>query len=130
MIYIDRLHEGKVEPINTTIAVPTSSTEGEFLSFAAPIEVSGEAYLADEFLVLHLNLKTTVRMVCKICSEDILREVEMSGVYITEEITKIPSKTYDPTKAIYDMILIEIPSYQECDGNCPGREDLKAYLKN
>ncbi len=128
-ITIDRLVNGKVEIIDEELSPLLLETKDNLLRFEDPIKVSGKAYLAEEFLVLNLNITTVYKAPCKICSEDLSKVFEKKGLYFTEELSAIPNRVYDVSVQIRDTIFLEIPNFHECEGGCSMREELKKYLK-
>ena len=128
-IYIDRLVNGKIENIDEELSPLLLETNDNFFRFEEPIKVSGSAYLAEEFLVLNLNISTSYKAPCKICLEDLDKVFEKEGLYFTEELSAIPSKVYDVSMQIRDTLFLEIPDFHECEGGCSMREELKKYLK-
>lgn len=129
-IYIDRLTGGKVELIDEELQPDFLSVKDGQLKFNSPIKVSGKAYLAEEFLVLNLNIETSYTFFCTVCAEEMTASFLKEGLYLTEEIVQIPSHVYDVVPQIRDTIFLDIPAYQECGGECSQREELKKYLKN
>jgi hypothetical protein len=128
-IYIDRLTEGGVEEINETISGDFLEITDGNLFFPEKITFKGKAYLADCHLILSLDISTHYQTYCKICNELITLPFNLEGLYITEEISNIPSKIFDLKESIRDAILLEIPIYSECEGGCPMRKDLNQYFK-
>lgn len=128
-IYIDRLSEGGVETIDEKVDPAFLDVTDGNLFFPEPITFQGSAYLAENHLILTLNLSTRYQTFCKICNDLILLPFSLKGLYITEEVSNIPSKIFDLQEPLRDAILLEIPLYSECEGGCPMRKDLKNYFK-
>ncbi len=128
-IYIDRLVNGKVETIDEELSPSLLETKDNLLRFEEPIKVTGKAYLAEDFLVMSLDITTTYKVRCKICSEELSRVFEKKGIYFTEELSTLPSKVYDASMQIRDTLFLEIPDFQECEGGCSMREEIRKYLK-
>lgn len=121
---------GKVETIDEEIDPVVMDVKDILLSFDAPIKVSGKAYLAEDFLVMNLNISTEYNVPCKICQETIVKTLELEHVYFTEELTNVSSKVFDAVEQIRDTIFMDIPDYHECEGGCPMREELKGYFQS
>lgn len=128
-IYIDRLTEGNVELIEESVDPSFLDVTDGNLFFPEKILFDGSAYLAENHLILSLNLSTRYQTFCKICNELILLPFSLKGLYITEDIESIPSKIFDLKEPLRDAILLEIPLYGECEGGCPMRKDLNKYFK-
>ena len=128
-IYVDRLSGGKTEDIDEVFDPIVLEVKDDYLTFNSPLHVSGKAYLAEEFLILNLTIKTMYNVTCKICSEDIIKSLELKDVYLTEEVSNIRAKVYDVLVQVRDTVFINIPDYQECEGNCPLRDQLNEFLK-
>lgn len=127
-IYIDRLTDERIETIAATLDPSFMDIQEKDLQFPSPITISGKAYIADEHLVLHLNINTDLRIPCSICNKPVKVLIEISHLYHTEELSAIKNHIYDYTTPIREGILLEVPSYVECKGKCPEREKLKEYI--
>lgn len=129
-IWIDRLKEGQTQKIDSLFDPDFLDVEEKELQFPFPIKVSGEAYLADIHLVLHLNALTKAVMPCAICNEMIEIELKVVDFYHTEPIAEIRDAVFDFSSILREALLSELPKYIECKkGNCPQRETLTPYLK-
>ncbi len=128
-IYIDRLGEGSVQPLDEKVDSSFLEVPDGNLFFPEQVVFHGSAYLADSHLILNLDLSTRYQTYCKICNDLILLPFTLKGIYITEEISNIPSKVFDLKAPLRDAILLEIPLYSECEGGCPMRKDLNQYFK-
>ena len=129
-IYIDRLLGGHVENIEEEVDPAVMKVKDNLLSFEEPIKISGKAYLAEDFLIMNLDIETKYKAPCKICSEEIKKPVEIKGIYLTQELKEIPSRVFDAMELIRDTIFLEIPNYHECRGDCPMRDELKNYFSS
>lgn len=127
-IFIDRLREGHSEEIDQEVGPDFLFVEDGGLVFDVGVSVSGKAYLADSHLVCTLDVSTVYKTWCKICNELVPFELDLTGIYLTEEVENIPSKIYNFQEPLREAILLEIPMYHECDGNCPERENIRQYL--
>lgn len=129
-IYIDRLLGGHVENIDEEIDPKVMETKDNLLTFEEPVKVTGKAYLAEDFLIMNLDIETKYKAPCKICSEDIEKPLEVRGIYLTKELKEIPSRVFDAMELVRDTIFLEIPDYHECGGECPMRDELKKYFSS
>ncbi|OGN62202.1 MAG: hypothetical protein A3F09_00465 [Chlamydiae bacterium RIFCSPHIGHO2_12_FULL_49_11] len=97
---------------------------------AIDVRAWGRAYLAENTLIIHLNIEYTGKAVCIICNEKFEFKSRRKEQYITEEVENIPSGVYNLENDIRDAVILETPRYQECcDGKCPDRTFVKKYLK-
>ena len=100
------------------------------LAFQDPIDVEGEAYLADDMLVLHMDIKTAALLPCIICSELVKVEVFIPGFYHAVPLIEVKTGVYNFKELLRETILLETPSLAECcSGKCPQRQELKNYFK-
>lgn len=124
-IYIDRLVGGRIEKIDEAIDPVVMQSDDNMLTFDQPVNISGKAYLAEDFLVINIDINTKYKAPCKICSEMLTTSFEATGVYLTEELTKVPAKVFDASGQIRDTIFLDIPDYHECEGGCPDERRVK-----
>ena len=130
-IYVNRLKGGQKEKINETGPPRSLEIEDEKeVSFPAAVQISGEAYLAEDHLVLHLNISTQALLPCAICNEKFTVPIKLSNVYITTPLSEIRGASFDYASEVREAIFLQIPLYFECHGgNCPERNALNKYLK-
>jgi len=129
-IYIDRLTNGKTEEIDESLPPDFLDIDEGNLSFSKPVKIKGEAYIATDELILKLDIETFATIPCKICSEDNEHPIQIKSFYLTEDLEKIKAAVYDYASSLREAILLEIPPYVECEGNCPEREKLEKYLND
>jgi len=127
-IPIDRLKDGVTETISEMVPPDFLTVDDANLLFKDPVELKGQAYLAQDHLILTLDAKSNYIAICKICNEQSSFPLDLESLYITEDIQNIPSKVYNFKENLRSAILLEIPMYHECNGNCSKREELKQYL--
>jgi uncharacterized metal-binding protein YceD (DUF177 family) len=127
-IYIDRLTQGNVEQIEESLSPEFLDVEEADLSFQKNVFIRGEAYLTGEHLVLKLKIEAKALIPCAICNEMVETPINIEKFYHTKELRAIPSHVYDFTKELREAILLEVPSFVECRGNCPERAKLKKYF--
>jgi uncharacterized metal-binding protein YceD (DUF177 family) len=129
-IYIDRLKDGQAQKIEETLAPDFLDVKEEELFFETPVQVRGEVYLADDHLVIHLDMETSATMPCSICNSAISIPIVVKNSYHTEPLKEIKSATYDVAERVRETILLQTPLFTECNGGkCPEREHLKKFLK-
>lgn len=129
-IYVDQLRDGHTEEIHESFAQDFIDVQEERLSYPSPVKVDGEAYLAQDSLVLHLDIATEAVLLCSICNEPVSVNVMVKGFYHTEPLAQIKTGIYNYQNLLREMVLLETPGYMEChQGNCPHRKDIEKYLK-
>ena len=130
-IYVDRLKGGQNEEIDETVLPQTLGLKDEKeVAFPASIHIFGEAYLAEDHLILHLNISTKAMLPCAICNEKFTVPIELSNVYLSTPLSEIPGAAFDYASETREAIFLQLPVYFEChEGNCPERKFLNKYLK-
>lgn len=128
-ICLNRLRDGQTQEIDLELDPAFLEVNEPGLSFQAPVFVHGEAYFADAELIIHLSSKTKGIIPCSICSEPVVIPVESKGAYHTVPLNEIKGNEYDFRDLIRENLLLEVPSFAECKGKCPEREQLKKYFK-
>ncbi len=130
VIYIDRLTEGKIEQIDCLISPEFMEIEEPDLRFMDPVKIKGSFYTTPDHLIGHLQVSTYLQMPCAICDETFAVPIAIEDYYITEPLENIPSGLYYPQEGIREAILIETPSFYECnDGHCPDRMAYAPFMK-
>jgi len=129
-IYADRLRDGKRERIEERFNPEFIGESGPFLAFDREVRVLGEAYLADEELVLHLDIRAEGKVPCSICNEPVSVPVEILGIYHAVPLEEVKTGVYDYRDLLREMLLLETPPYAECGGGrCAERGALGKFLK-
>jgi len=129
-IYVEQLRRGVRQRIDAT-AEPgfMEIAEGDELQFEQPVRMEGEAYLADDSLVIYLDLETEATLPCSICNERIEAPVRVEGLYHLEPLEDISTGVFQFEKVVREAILLEAPSFAECNGgNCSKRKEIAKYL--
>ena len=129
-IYIDRLKGGQTQKINETLSPEFLDIDEEELLFDKPVQLKGETYLANEHLIIHLNIETTACLPCSVCNDPVHVPIVIKNITLTEPISEIKGATFNLTNEVRESILIQTPLFSEChNGKCPERENLKQFLK-
>lgn len=128
-IFIDQLRDGKVEELNLSFPPDTLQVKESALSFDLPIEVKGEAYIAEDSLILHLDMETKGVVPCSICNRPVQVPIGVKGVYHAVPFDEIKTRVFDIRDIVRENILLEVPPFAECNGDCPERRTLAKYLK-
>jgi uncharacterized metal-binding protein YceD (DUF177 family) len=125
VIYVDRLKDGSVEKFKGTISTDFLGTDP---LFGSELSVSGEAYVTGEHLILKLQASTEAKLPCSICNGLTCVPLKLTDFYHAEPISEIPS-VFDFSELLRQDLLLQLPLFAECEGNCPEREEIKKFLK-
>ena len=129
LIYVDRLRDGHKEKISESCSPDFLDIHEDNLACVAPVNFIGEAYLADQELILRLAVNTRISLPCKICSDDAFIDIVVRDLCIVEELCNVKHGFFDFTMPLREAILLEIPSFAECNnGHCGHREEIKQYM--
>lgn len=128
-IFLEQLKSGDVEKIGFTCDSAFLDVKEENLHFDGPVEITGEAYLADEELILHLGGSVKAVIPCSICNEPVETEVKVAGFYHAEPIAENKTGFFNFQEIFREMILLEVPQFVECGGKCPQRKQIDKFLK-
>lgn len=129
-IFVEQLRDGTVEEIDETLSPDFLEIKEKELSFSQPVVVKGQVYLAEDMLILHLDIKTTATLPCAICNGPAEVPIAIKGFYHAIPLDEIKGAIYDFREILRETILLEVPILAEChQGKCPQRESLKKYLK-
>src|SRR3990167_8651127 len=130
-VWIDRLVEGRVQKINTSCDPSFLEINEKELQFRSPVKVTGQAYLAEQHLVIHLVAQTKATIPCAICNEMVETDLKIEDFYHTEALSDIRDAVFDFGPPLREALLLELPTHFECrGGNCPVRSSLDPYLRS
>jgi uncharacterized metal-binding protein YceD (DUF177 family) len=130
-IFVDRLKKGEAHKIEGPFAPEFLDVAEDELRFLEPVAVHGEAYLADEHLVVCLTAATNALMPCAVCNEMIKVPLSVDHFYQTLPLEEIPSNMHNIGADLREALLIELPRTVECNaGKCPKRDTLAPYLRS
>ncbi len=130
-IYIDQLRDGHEEKIIEKLNPAFLDVREEDLNFVDPVDIKGEAYLAENDLVLHLDIHTLATIPCAICNEEVKVPINLNNFYHTVPTTEIKSGIYFFKEMLRENILLSTPLFAECNqGQCPEREKLKRFFRD
>jgi len=127
-IFIERLREDGPERLNESFPPSFMEIEEAELAFESPIQMEGQALVADDALVIMATLSTTVKVPCVICNELCEVGLEIPSFEHTESVDEVKSGVYNMAPVLREALLLELPSRAECGGSCPEREKMKKYL--
>jgi hypothetical protein len=128
IIYIDRLKEGVVQKIDALLSSDFFEVDEPDLHFKDAVKVSGEAYLTDEDLVLHLTASTIAQMACSICNRMVPWPLCIKGYYHAEPLSDIRGARFDYRPVLREALLVELPKVAECSGGCLERKTIEPFL--
>lgn len=129
-IYVEQLRDGHVEKLAENFAPKFLDVSENDLAFVDPVEIRGEAYLADDMLVLHVDVHTFCKIPCRICNEPVNTEIAIKGFYHAMPLEEIKTGVFDFQDILRETILLEVPSLVEChEGTCPQRRGMAKYFK-
>ena len=127
---LEQLREGKTLPIELSLDPHELEIGDEELTFISKIIVDGGAYLAEDHLVIQLDLQGQSQLPCSICNQPVKNSFNLKNVYITKPLLEIKGGRFSFKEDLREAILLETPSFVECnDGHCPERESIQPYLK-
>ncbi len=130
-IYVDRLKNGESLKIEEVLSPDFLEIDEDDLHFKDPVRLTGEAYLSNDHLIIHLNIGTTALLPCSICNTPVQIPISVKNIYLTQPLEEIKGAIYDITNEVRESILIQTPLFAECSkGNCPERENLKNFLNS
>ena len=123
-IYVQRLRDGQPDPLEEDIPPEVMEIEERELRFEDPIEVRGQCYLADDHLVVEMDLSSRAQMPCAICNEDVAIPLNVEGVRSLIDLDEIKTGVFDASELIREELLLVLPLRIECNDRCPEREKL------
>lgn len=130
-IYIDQLRDGHSEIITEKVESNFLDLNEKDLSFVDPVEIKGQAYLAENDLVLHLDIHTLATIPCAICNEEVKVPIKLENFYHTVPAAETKSGIYNFQEILRENILLATPLFAEChSGQCPQREQLKRFFRD
>lgn len=128
-IYFERLRHDRREQIQLETTAQFLAVNEPFLSFNDRVVITGEAYLADDSLIVHLDMTAQAVIPCTICNKPIQMEVKIPNFYHVEPLENIKSGFFDFKEVVREAILLEAPTFAECNhGSCPKRQEMAKYL--
>jgi uncharacterized metal-binding protein YceD (DUF177 family) len=128
-IFVDQLKDGHEKIIHEDMSPAFIDIQEKDLSFEKNVELDGLAYTADEELVLNWTIRTQATITCSICNEPVPINIEIDNFYHSEPLSEIKGAIYNFKDLLRETILLEVPSFAECEGNCPRRQEVSKYLK-
>lgn len=129
-IFLEALKGGKTEKISITTAPDFLDVNEENLHFTQDVNVSGEAYIADDTLVLHFDATAHAIIPCSICNAPVETTIQAKNFYHAEPLEDIKNGSFYFQDVLRETLLLETPAFAECcQGQCPKRQEIGKYLK-
>lgn len=128
-IYVESMKEGKSDFFSGTVPTESLLPKEPDLFFSDFLEISGEAYLAGDHLIIKLKAAVSAWVPCSICNTPTEIPLTLSDLYHAEPLEDITG-AFDLSELLRENLLLELPRFTECQGLCPERENIKKYLKN
>jgi uncharacterized metal-binding protein YceD (DUF177 family) len=130
VLLLEHLREGKSTSIHETFDPLTLELNDSELSFDHPILVKGSGYLAEDLVVLQLDITGSCYLPCAVCNKPVKIPLVLKNTYITKPVSECSSGKVYFMQDLREAILLEVPSFRECnEGHCPERPHLTQYLK-
>ncbi len=130
-VYIDRLKAGEVHKVDGAFDPEFLELDEKELHFEKPVLIRGEAYAADDHLIVHLSASTFAQIPCSVCNELFYYPLTVSGFYATEPLSEFPSAIADFGQYAREALLTELPRTAECNGGkCNARDAITPYLRS
>lgn len=129
-IFVERLKKGQVEKIDESFDPDFLEIHEKELAFQDPVAVKGEAYLADQELILKFaSISARALLPCSICNQEVAYPIEIRDFIMAKPLAEIKSHVFDFRQELREAILLEVPFIVEChDGACPERKNLSRYM--
>jgi len=129
-IYTDRLYSGDNEKIQVEANPQFLAVKDKDIIFPDTVFIQGEAYFAENQLIIRLTLKTKVSLPCLMCNEWVTTSLEVDDFYHVESLENIRDGFFDFSENVREALLIQAPKYIEChQGVCPTRNIYGKFLK-
>jgi len=128
-IYVEQLRDGHVEELNESYDPSFLEIDEKDVSFMDPVLLRGRAYLADDELILHLNIETQVILPCVVCNDRVKVPLALHDNIQAIPLSEIKGGILNIKKLLREVILLDTPVFAECGGKCPRRTEISQYLK-
>lgn len=96
---------------------------------ASPIAYNLKAYIADDHLVINFDANCDVTLPCRICNENTTIAIKLAKQIHLEPLEDVKKGAFEAASCVRSAILLALPGFAECGGNCPEREFVKKFLK-
>ncbi len=130
-IYIEQLRDGRTEEINGSHFPDFIDVKDDELKFKNEVKFEGQAYLADDNLIIHLKIEAYATVPCSICNDPVEVKIDIPNFYHMEPIADVKTGMFDFAEVLREAILLEAPHFAEChNGHCPERKKIAKFLKS
>ena len=128
-IYVEQLRNGHVEQLDETVSTEFLNLGDDEVRFDEQLHLSGEVYLAENELVIHLHVTVNVYIPCSICNTPVKILMDLNNLYLAVEPEDYKTGIFLFNELLRESILLEIPLFAECnEGECPKRKEISDYL--
>lgn len=129
-IYVEQLRGGKTWPLQLDLSPDFLEVQETELSFVDPVRLDGEAYLAQDELVIQVSIATKAQIPCRICNELFKTGIVIDKLFHLEPIVGLKRGYFDISSLLREAILLEVPQVAECHGgHCPSRKEVERFLR-
>jgi uncharacterized metal-binding protein YceD (DUF177 family) len=128
-IYVEQLRDGHIEKIDEVFPSDILGVHEKDLDYEDDVLVKGDAYLAEENLILNLSISTFAILPCTICNEPVRVKVEVNRLYHAIPLEEIKGGVYSFKELVREAVILESPVFAECEGKCPRRQELARYFR-
>lgn len=127
-VFLSDLDSGLCSKLDVSVSPEFLNVKDADLAFVDPVHVQGDVYLAGDELIAKISCHTHASMTCKVCNEMTKVEVAVEGLYFTYPRSEVVNGQFNCTELVREAILLDLPAFAECGGDCPQRDSLGAYL--
>lgn len=129
-IYVDRIRDGEAEAIQEQLTPLFMDIHEDEMRFHDTVSLEGTAYVTDDWLILRLNVHTTVELTCSVCNSKFNFEIAITDLMHEEPLENIRDKTFDLLPVVRENVLLAVPFYPQCGiTSCLHRKEIEPYLK-
>jgi uncharacterized metal-binding protein YceD (DUF177 family) len=105
--------------------------EGDECSVLSPIQVRGNIYKTDDWVILEAEVDTSIQMPCSTCNEPFEYSIHIDSWKVQENISSIKEGFWDLTEQLREAIVLEFPFLAVCgNGSCTNVDRIRPYLKS
>lgn len=129
-IYLDRLKAESELRIDESVEPQFLATPTQELQFKDPVKIKGQAYLADDHLIVECALSTVGYLPCSICNQPTPVAVNKPDLRLVIPVEEIKGSVFELLDSVREEILLDIPQFAECgQGHCPERVSVSPFMK-
>lgn len=130
VVLIEHLKSGKSVVIDEHFDSDVLALNDDELTFSSPIRVKGSSYLAEDLIVIQLDIDGIYHLPCSVCNRPVTIPFALKNTYITKPLSECCGGKIHFMEDLRESILLEVPSFAECNGKqCPERAQLAKHLK-